>query len=145
VRTLFSLAQRRCADPERAKAHSDAATPPGYHWFLPMEQRPAKANRPNLQGIHNLQLSRPEPTPLEPHPTAARTGANAVANDWKQSRSTHQEHGQRLPVSDRTGHADAVMPGASTPDGHTADRRKRGPRPACRTGEMPRYSASLDE
>src|SRR5450432_464212 len=59
---LVSLAQRRCADPERAKAHSDAATPPGYHWFLPMELRPAKANRPNLQGIHNLQLSRPELT-----------------------------------------------------------------------------------
>ena len=57
---VFASATALCR-PGEGEACSDAATPPGYHWLLPMEQRPAKAKEPtNLQGIYDLQLSRPE-------------------------------------------------------------------------------------
>jgi hypothetical protein len=47
---------------------------------------------------------------------AASTGAaaphrdDAAAHDWKESRSPRQEHGQRLPASDRGSHDTALAP-----------------------------------
>jgi hypothetical protein len=68
------------------------------------------------------------------------------------SRLGDRRSANRPPLMDADGEREAAGVGrpivkavVRRPEAEHASRRTRGPRPACRTGEMPRHTASLDE
>jgi hypothetical protein len=98
VRTRFDVRTRLPA--KRAGAPPMRGTRAQWMARLPPDR--GRIRRPGRASV-----SQDRPRLLAPE-RPRQTDDGAAVSDWKESRSRRPEHGQRLPLSDKCSHADAV-------------------------------------